>query len=937
MKAAPARFNTILAMLVLLASSSVAFSAAHAAGDFTNGETKSISGSQGSQTRYEVTIPSGASGFSVEMSGGSGDADLYVKKGSAPTTSDYQCRPYKTGNNESCPGSGDGTFHIMVNGYSAYSGASLTVSWTEPSGGGGGGDGGGGDDGGGGGDDGGGSSGDFTNGETKSISGSQGSQTRYEVTIPSGASGFSVEMSGGSGDADLYVKKDSAPTTSDYECRPYKTGNNESCPVSGDGTFHIMVNGYSAYSGTSLTVSWTEPSGGGGGGDGGGGDDGGDNYNIGTGVYDITGAIAETGMFGYASGQEVDGLQQRLRSHAYVVQSLSNGKRVVFVSADLGAIFQSVKLEVVKRLKNRYGSSVYNEDNVMLTATHTHVGNGGLSHYSLYITASADASGYGYSSQNFNAVVNGIYKSIVRAHNNLSAGSIELVEGDLHGASKNRSKPAYQANADDHLFSDDTNKKMTLLKFKKANGQEVGMLNWFAVHTTSLSLDYTKISGDSKGYAQQRFEALKGTDFNASETFVAAFANSDEGDVVPTDGNAHSASGYQGSSNELLNAERAGIKQFNKALQLYNQSGEFLDGDLEYRHRYANFENYWVGSAFTGAGSKKLCAASRGMSFAAGGENGPSDIPGIYEGMTKGSFSVSDAVNRVDQSPLGGFIRFLFGAITWGVQDSCQEEKPNLLTTGNLNWVPEVLPFQLFVIGDFAIIGAPAEVTTMAGRRLRATVLDELSSLSVDTAVIAGLANTYSAYLTTYEEFQAQHYEGASTEFGPYTLAAYQQEFSDLATAIRLGNSVSDDKQPPNKLNQVRLERPGVVLDDKFLLENFGDVLNNASSSYSRGSSVTVRFRGGHPKNNLKTQGSFLVVQRRSGGSWVDYRHDWDWDTSYRWIRDGAARSFVDITWRIPSGETQGTYRIKHSGHWKNGWNGSINSYTGYSRDFSVN
>ena len=235
-------------------------------GDFTNGETKSISGSQGSQTRYEVTIPSGASGFSVEMSGGSGDADLYVKKGSAPTTSDYQCRPYKTGNNESCPGSGDGTFHIMVNGYSAYSGTSLTVSWTEPSGGGG--DGGGGDDGGddgggggggGGGDDGGGSSGDFTNGETKSISGSQGSQTRYEVTIPSGASGFSVEMSGGSGDADLYVKKGSAPTTSDYQCRPYKTGNNESCPGSGDGTFHIMVNGYSAYSGTSLTVSWTEP------------------------------------------------------------------------------------------------------------------------------------------------------------------------------------------------------------------------------------------------------------------------------------------------------------------------------------------------------------------------------------------------------------------------------------------------------------------------------------------------------------------------------------------------------------------------------------------------------------------------------------------------------------------------------------------------------
>ena len=41
--------------------------------------------------------------------------------------------------------------------------------------------------------------------------------------------------------------------------------------------------------------------------------------------------------------------------------------------------------------------------------------------------------------------------------------------------------------------------------------------------------------------------------------------------------------------------------------------------------------------------------------------------------------------------------------------------------------------------------------------------------------MIAGLTNTYSSYVTTYEEYQAQRYEGASTIFGPHTLDAYIQ------------------------------------------------------------------------------------------------------------------------------------------------------------------
>lgn len=84
------------------------------------------------------------------------------------------------------------------------------------------------------------------------------------------------------------------------------------------------------------------------------------------------------------------GIQDRLYSHAYVAADPDTGKRIVFVSADMGAIFQSVRVEVVKELRERYGET-YTGDNVMLTATHTHVGNSGQAHATLYPDDPAEA------------------------------------------------------------------------------------------------------------------------------------------------------------------------------------------------------------------------------------------------------------------------------------------------------------------------------------------------------------------------------------------------------------------------------------------------------------------------------------------------------------------------------------------------------------------
>jgi serine protease len=201
-----------------------------------NGVAKTnLSGAQGEELRFTIEVPAGATDIAFNMNGGSGDADMYVKLGSAPSTSSYDCRPYKSGNTESCTGTGSGTYHVMLRGYSAFSGVSLTASYTESNGGG----------------------GAVGGGSTiENISVSRRAWKHYTLDVPAGMSALDVDISGGSGDADLYVRFGAQPTTSSYDCRPYKNGNNEACNFTNPaaGTWHISIRGYSSASGITLNA-----------------------------------------------------------------------------------------------------------------------------------------------------------------------------------------------------------------------------------------------------------------------------------------------------------------------------------------------------------------------------------------------------------------------------------------------------------------------------------------------------------------------------------------------------------------------------------------------------------------------------------------------------------------------------------------------------------
>ncbi|MBB1507443.1 S8 family serine peptidase [Pseudoalteromonas sp. SG41-1] len=198
-----------------------------------------LSGAASSDTFYTMTVPSGATNVTFTMSGGTGDADLYVRSGSKPTTSTYDCRPYKGGNSEECSIDSPtaGTYHVMVRGYSAYSGVSLVGNLT--------------------------TSGNTGNpqaggGTVSDISANAGQWKHYTLDVPAGMASFTVTTSGGSGDADLFVKFGSQPTGSSYDCRPYKNGNAETCTFSNPqaGTWHMSVNAYKTFAGLTLDAQY---------------------------------------------------------------------------------------------------------------------------------------------------------------------------------------------------------------------------------------------------------------------------------------------------------------------------------------------------------------------------------------------------------------------------------------------------------------------------------------------------------------------------------------------------------------------------------------------------------------------------------------------------------------------------------------------------------
>ncbi|OWM70620.1 hypothetical protein CDL15_Pgr014293 [Punica granatum] len=731
--------------------------------------------------------------------------------------------------------------------------------------------------------------------------------------------------------------------------------------------------------------------------------DGGGNYLIGVGSYDMTGPAEGVNMMGYANIQQITaGIHFRLRARTFIVAEESGkGPCFAFVNLDAGMASQLVTIKVLERLKARYGD-LYTEENVAISGTHTHAGPAGYLQYVVYSVTSLGFIQQSFDAivTAIEQSISQAHESLKVGSIFINQGDVENA-----GINRSPSAYLMNPADERAQYANDVDTQMTLLKFvNDASGKSIGAFNWFATHGTSMSKDNTLISGDNKGAAARFFEdwfastvkpnsssppaadsigisnqsileekaqEIKATGGqpcsrtssqrskvrkNDGSLFTGAFCQSNVGDVTPNvlgafcidsgkpcDFNRSSCHGNDllcvgrgpGYPDEIRSTKIIGERQFKTAVDLFNSAHERINGKIDYRHVYLNFTDIEV--ELEGNQVGRTCPAALGPGFAAGTTDGPGAF-GFQQGDTEINIfwkQLRDLLKKPSQ-----------------YQETCQQPKPVLLSTGEMfepyAWAPTILPIQILRLGRLIILSVPGEFTTMAGRRLRKAVKETLISNGNGEfgddlqVVIAGLTNTYSQYIATFEEYAQQRYEAASTLYGPHTLLAYIQEFKKLAKAMATGESINTTGPAPPDLSSVQKSfvlppfahppPPGIKFGDMK-----EDVNLPAGKSFKKGDRANATFWSANPRFDLLTEGTFAVIERLEGERWVPAYDDDDFCLYFKWKLDETySHDLAAIEWEVPEDASPGIYRMRHFGSFKKTKDSPTEYFTGASSAFNV-
>lgn len=538
---------------------------------------------------------------------------------------------------------------------------------------------------------------------------------------------------------------------------------------------------------------------------------------LGTAKADITAFKEGVGMLGYGQAFNImENIATQLYARAFVFKN--NETYVAFVNCELGFITPSLKRGVVKKLRRLHNKTQYNNNNILLSAQHTHSGPSGFSHHGLYNTNSP-----GFVLEIYNQIVDGIVEAILKAEENIEDINIQYTNGAFENDKEvgfQRSLKAYLQNPEAKKITKKElhlgiNRKMELVKFTNSINKTKAGINWFGVHPTNLPNTNTSVCSDNKGFAAQYLEE-KLQDNN----FIGIFAQGSCGDVSPRFQYNKKHSRLRGKldgkylNDDLKSAEYNGNLQFEKALELINQSEkENIDAtDLDYGLNYVDFGNIQIDEKYTGGiKNARTSPSCMGVAFLKGAPDGP----GMLEPFAYFTALISRTVK------IGEYVRALFMPKEWGLamrqKYTAQGSKDiaiesgdrkvmgtydinNLIlpawvdeTISNLKkfhrrgaldknpWTPQILPIQIIKLGTVALCAFPFEITTIAAQRLQKTIEDILLCNGYTHVILNPYANAYNGYITTYEEYQVQCYEGGHTVFGEWSLAALQTEFEKLA------------------------------------------------------------------------------------------------------------------------------------------------------------
>jgi neutral ceramidase len=479
-------------------------------------------------------------------------------------------------------------------------------------------------------------------------------------------------------------------------------------------------------------------------------------------------------MFGHGPESRIStGIALRLRCQVFVIsgpRSLTGASEVLaLLPCELPAPSLYLQRAIATYVAQQHVPIPASR--IALMATHTHFGPG---HYlqSDGYTGPFSSRRTGLDDRFVRALAKTIGEGIVRAYWAAKPARIGWGYRDLTGLARNRAvvpflhddplpaeiQAALLANSEqpDHAAVDPLLSVMRVDQWDARNNryQPAGALAFYGVHPSVVNSHNSLYTGDLFGYATRQAAQLIGGAARLTSGFVVGLANGIEGDVTS-----------DRSQDTHREARRLGHKLGKEIAELWSTfdsapSGSFdVQGPLDVVYR----ELHWSSAALKDSRIHLCRVPGQGTPAAGGASDHPTSLhifaaadPGVHEPEPNGPRPC------------------------WWPRHPLIAIDPNADPGANY---PDVAPLMLARIGRGWLATAPAELTTVAGYRIREE-LEAWREKPMGKITIAGLTNEYLGYIATREEYQLQHYEGASTLYGPDSALFLREQFGCLAARL---------------------------------------------------------------------------------------------------------------------------------------------------------
>lgn len=529
-------------------------------------------------------------------------------------------------------------------------------------------------------------------------------------------------------------------------------------------------------------------------------------------------------MFGYGMWtHRADKKRTALFARTFSIRDVNEVHPILICCLDFGCITHAMRSGVVEVLKQKLAER-FDEQQLVLMATHTHSGPGGCAYEALYNMPTP-----GFVPEHLNAVIEAVVQSVLSALETEQETEIRYNTGQFDENTPvawNRALKSYNRNPDvvqrdiheTHLA---LNREMQLLGFYRQQ-QLCGLISLFGVHATCLGNKLNAYDGDNKGYAATFTEQYLAT--QGIEQPVAIFAQASAGDVSPHfhGKNQDAIRNKIRGEAEYQYAQQNGRYQSDLALQALSSSSQTLEGKLDAVLSYVDLSQVEIPTEFSkGIKNAKTSAACHGVAFFGGT---PVDGKGAAKPITMAMSLLSKQVRKkrlahpnapdydkyhalytsqfpkdiILESPdnqlLGKGLDVQPSFLDPLIREMNRQVKAGAIQHSPL--VPSVVPLQILKLGQLLLICCPGEITTTSAQRVIQTVYQSVQdNLSMNTVWLVSYCNDYMGYITTNEEYQQQAYEGGHTLYGQWTLAAVQYKFQGLARQINLEKALRSDDQ----------------------------------------------------------------------------------------------------------------------------------------------